>query len=153
MLGAGDLAAAKAGAELEALGGGDAEHGVRQAGLELVEAGLAQAAGDVADDAGHGSANAVLPVPEVGDALLHPPRGVLVGASHGQELVDGLAVNGLNELEELGILAGRGRLGGGREHVDGADGCREGSDLNAVGNLQVLFGNGTSSDTANGLAR
>ena len=39
--GAGHLAAAEAGADLEALGGGNAEHGVGELGLQLVEAGLA----------------------------------------------------------------------------------------------------------------
>lgn len=59
---AGDFAAAEAGADFEALGCGDAEHGVGELGLELVEAGLAQADGDVADDAGDCAADRVVAV-------------------------------------------------------------------------------------------
>lgn len=80
---AGHLAAAEAGADLEALGGGNGEHGVGQQCLHLVEARLAQPRGRVPDHAGDGAADAVGAVAELGDVVLHAARGFLVGAAHG----------------------------------------------------------------------
>ena len=53
------LGALKARADLEGLGGGDAEHGVRELRLELVEDGLSKAAWNPANDAGDGAADGV----------------------------------------------------------------------------------------------
>lgn len=150
--GAGHLAAAEAGADLEALGGGDGEHGVGQQGLHLVEAGLAQPRGRVLDDAGHGAADAVVAVAELGDVVLHAARDGLVGAAHGQKLVDGLAVDVAQQAQVVGVGAGAGVLGGGGEEVDGADAGDEGDDLDAVGQAQVLLGDGAGGDAADGLA-
>ncbi len=47
------------------------EHGVREHGLELVEARLAQATGGVANHTRHGAADAVVAVSELGDQVLH----------------------------------------------------------------------------------
>lgn len=56
----GDLAALEARADLEALGGRDGEHGVRELSLELVEDGLTESSRNVADDADDGAADRVL---------------------------------------------------------------------------------------------
>ncbi|RBQ72295.1 hypothetical protein VDGD_21454 [Verticillium dahliae] len=148
-----DLAAGKARSDLEALGGWDAEHGVGEQGLELVEAGLAEAGGRVLDDAGDGAADRVVTVAEAGNVVVHGLGRLGVWAAHGQELVDGGAVDGLQEREEGGVRRGRGVLRGRREEVDVADARREGRDLGAVGLAQVLFGNGAGGDAGNGLAR
>jgi hypothetical protein len=151
--GAGDLAAAEAGADLEALGGGDAEHGVREHGFHLVEGGLAEAAGHVLDDAGDGAADAVVAVAEVLDAGLHLGAGGGVGAAHGHEGIDGLAVDGLEQLEEGRVGRWRGVLRRRREHVHRAHGRDEGGDLNAVREAEVFLRNRTRGHPADGLAR
>lgn len=69
MLAAGHLGAAEAGADLEALGRRDREHGVCELGLELVEDGLAEAGGNATDDTGHRAANRVLGFLCADDAL------------------------------------------------------------------------------------
>ncbi|CRK12996.1 hypothetical protein BN1708_010697, partial [Verticillium longisporum] len=97
-----DLAAGKARSDLEALGGRDAEHGVGEQGLELVEAGLTEAGGRVLDDAGDGAADRVVAVAEAGNVVVHGLGRLGVWAAHGQELVDGGAVDGLQEREEGG---------------------------------------------------
>lgn len=146
--GAGDLAASEAGADLEALGGGDAEHGVGELGLELVEAGLTQTDGDVADHAGDGTADAVVVVAELLDHLGHARGGIGVGAAGGRELVDGGTGDGLEEVEVFGVGGGSGVLGSRGEQVLVANGGDEGDNLNAVREAQVLFGDGTGSHTA-----
>lgn len=143
------LAATEAGADLEALGGGDGQHGVGQQGLHLVKARLAQPRGRVSDHAGDGAADAVGAVAELGDVILHVARGVLVGAAHGQELVDGSAIDALQQAQVLGVRAGAGVLGGRRVEVDSADAGDEGDDLDAVGEAQVLLGDGPRSNAAN----
>ena len=70
VLRAGHLRAAEAGADLEGLGRGDGEHRVRELGLELVEDGLAEAGGDVADHAGDGAADGVVGFFRAEDALV-----------------------------------------------------------------------------------
>lgn len=148
---AGHLAPAEPGPDLEALGRGDRQHGVREHGLDLVEARLAQAGRRVLDDARHRAADAVRPVAEVGNVRLHLPGDLLVGAPHGEELVHRLAVDGLEELEVVGVRA-RGRvLGRGGEQVLGADARDEGDDLDAVGQLQVLLGDGAGGHSADRL--
>jgi hypothetical protein len=141
--------AAEAGADLESLDGGDAEHGVAEGGLELVEAGLAEARGGVADDAGDGAARRVVGVAQLGDEGLHLLRGVRVRAADGQELVDAGARERLGEGEE-------GRVGGEGVGVALEEGYvthrrHEGDDLDAVGLGQPLLGNGTSSHASNRL--
>lgn len=150
--GAGHLAAAEAGADLEALGGGDGQHGVGQQGLHLVEARLAQPRGRVPDDAGNGATNGVGAVAELGDVVLHAARGVLVRTAHGQELVDGGTVDALQQAEVLRVRAGARVLGGRWVEVDSADAGDEGDDLDAVGQAQVLLGDGAGGDAANCLA-
>jgi hypothetical protein len=71
-----------------------------------------------------------------------------VGATDGEELVDLLAGDLVDELEELGI-GGSGRIVcRGRVENLMADGRGEGDNLNAVSEGEVLFGNGASSDAA-----
>jgi hypothetical protein len=79
------LGAVEAGADLEALDGGDGQHGVGEGGLEFVKGGLAEPGGGVADDAGDGAAGAVVGVAQLSDAGLHAVRGLGVGTPHGQE--------------------------------------------------------------------
>lgn len=150
--GAGHLAAAEAGADLEALGRGDGQHGVREHGLELVKARLAEPRGRILDDARDGAADAVGAVAEGGDELLHAAGRGLVGAAHGQVGVDGLAGDGLQQLEEGGVGRGRRVLGRGREQVLLADAANKGDNFDAVGEAQVLLSNGPRGDAADGLA-
>ena len=130
--GAGDLAAAEARADLEALGGGNAEHGVRQLGLELVEAGLAQADGDVADHAGDGAADAVLVVPEGLNHFCHARCGLLVRAASGDEGVNSFTVDGLDELQELRVGRWRRVLGSRGEEVFVAHGGDKGDNFDTM---------------------
>jgi hypothetical protein len=65
----GNLAALEARADFEALGGRDREHGVRELSLELVEDGLTEAGGDIADDTDDGAADRVLSLLGANDAL------------------------------------------------------------------------------------
>ena len=146
--GAGHFAAAEARADFEALCCRDAEHGVCELGFELIEAGLAESDGHVADHAGYGAADAVLVVAELLDDFGHAGCGVLVGAAGRHEGVDGFAADVLNEVQEFGVGGGGGVLRGGGEEVLVADGGDEGDDLNAVGETQVLLSNGSSGDTA-----
>lgn len=145
-------AGCEAGSDLEALGGGNAEHSVGEHGLELVEGRLAETDGDVADDAGDGAADAVVAVLEFGDQLDHLVGDGLVGAADGEELVDGLAGDVVEELVELGVGDGGWVLGGRGKEVDAADGAGERDDLDAEGVHHVLLGNSAGSDTGDGLA-
>ena len=116
-------------------------------GFQLVETGLAQANGHVADHAGHGSADAVVVVAELLDHLGHAFGAFLVGAADGRELVDGLAVDAFEELQVLWVGGGGGVLGGRGVKVLVADGGDEGHDLDAVRQLEVLLGDGAGGDT------
>lgn len=116
-------------------------------GFQLVEAGLTQANGHVADHAGHGSTDAVVVVAELLDHLGHAGSAFLVGAADGREAVDGLAGDGLEELEVLGVGGGGGVLGSRGVKVLVANGGDEGHDLDAVRQLEVLFGDGAGGDT------
>lgn len=69
MLAAGHLSAAEARADLEALGGGDGQHSVRELRLELVEHWFAQARGHTTDDARHGATDGILRLFGADDAL------------------------------------------------------------------------------------
>lgn len=121
---------------------------MRELGFELVEAGLAESDGHVADHARYGAADAVLVVAELLDDFGHAGCGFLVGAAGRHEGVDGFAADVLNEVQEFGIGGRGGVLRGGREEVLVADGGDEGDDLNAVGETQVLLSNSSSGDTA-----
>lgn len=144
--------AAEAGADLEGLDGGDAEHGVAEGGLELVEAGLAEAGGGVADDAGDGAARRVVGVAQLGDEGLHLLRGVRVRAADGQELVDAGARERVGEGEgEEGRVGGEG-VGVALEEGDVTHRRHEGDDLDAVGLGQPLLRDGTGGHTSNSLA-
>lgn len=146
--GARHLAAAEAGADLEALGCGDAEHGVRQLGFELVEAGLTQADGHVADHAGDCSADAVVVVAEFLDDFGHARGGLGVGTPDWCVLVHCLAVDRLQEFQILWVCGGCGVLGGWGEEVLVTDGGDEGYDLDVVRQFEVFLGDGAGGDTA-----
>lgn len=145
--GAGDLSSTETRANFETLCGWDAEHGVGELGLELVETWLSKTGGAVADDTGDIAADAVLLVPEIGDELRHALGGLGVGAANGEERVDLLAGDLVDQSEEFGVGGGGGVSGSRGEEVLGTDGRCEGDNLNTVGFPQVLFGNGAGSDT------
>jgi len=146
------LAPLEAGAEFEGLGRGDAEHSVCELGGQLVEAGLAEADGAVADHAGDGAADAVVAVAELGDLDGHALRGFGVGAADGEEVVDAAAGDGGDEGEEGGVGGGGWVLGGGVEEVLVADGGDPGYDLDAEGLGEVFLGDGAGGDAADGFA-
>lgn len=148
--GARHLAAAEARADLEALGGGDAQHRVGQLRLQLVEAGLAQADGHVADDTGHGAADAVLCIAELLDHLGHACGGFGLWAADGGEVVYRCAVDGLEELQVLGVGRGGGVFGG-WEEVLVAHGGDEGDDFDIVRQLEVLLCDSAGGDTTWGV--
>ena len=127
---------------LEALCGRDAQHGVGQLGLHLVEAGFAQTRWDVTDDTSNVTTNTVLLLLELGNQIGHALVGLGVGATDGQELVDLLAGNFVDELEELGVGGGGRVVCGGRVEDLMADGRGKGDNLDAVSEAEVLFGNG-----------
>ena len=144
--------AREAGADLEALDGGDAHHGVAEEGLELVEAGLAEARGRVADDAGDGAAGGVVGIFQLLDALLHAGGGVRVRAADGEELVDAGAGEVLGEGEE-GRVGGQGvGVGAALEEGDVADRGHKGDNLDAVGLGEPLLSDGAGGHAGNGLA-
>lgn len=151
MLASRNLSALEARANLEALGSRDGHHGMGQLGRELVKGGLAETGGEVADDAGDGTANGVLGILGLDDALLHTLAGLEVRAAS-DVLVDLLAGDRLEELEIVLVQGGvallvLGVVGDGGD-VDLADGGNESNDLNAMDLLQVLIGDGASGDTA-----
>lgn len=78
---AGHLGAAESGSDLKGLCRRDAQHRVRQLGLQLVEAGLAQAGGHIADHTGHGAADRVVGLLCFDDTLLKfaPARDFSIG--------------------------------------------------------------------------
>ena len=96
-----DLAPAEAGTNGEGFRRWDAHHGVCQQGFHLIETGLPETAGNVADDAGNSAADAVFTLLELGDHALHSLCGIFVRATDRDEGVDGFAVDGVDEGEEL----------------------------------------------------
>lgn len=98
-----DSCTAETRTNLEALCGRDAQHGVGQLCLHLVEAGLTQTRGDVTDNASDITTNAVLLLLVLCDQIGHAVVGLLVGATDGEELVDLLAGDSVDQLEELGV--------------------------------------------------
>lgn len=146
--GAGDLAAAETGANLEALGCGDAEHRVAELSFQLVKAGLAETDGHVADHACYGSTDAVVVVAELFDDFGHARGGGGFRASDGGEGVDGLAVNCFNQVEEFWVRGGGGVFGCWGEEVLVADRGDEGDNFDVMRQAKVFFGDGTGGDTA-----
>ncbi len=118
-------------------------------GGQLVEAGLAEADGAVADHAGDGAADAVVAVAELGDLDGHALRGFGVGAADGEEVVDAGAGDGGDEGEEGGVGGGAGVLWGGVEEVLVADGGNPRDDLDAECLGEIFLGDGAGGDTAN----
>ena len=148
--GAGHLAASETRANLEPLSGGDTEHSVCQLGLELVEARLAQTNGHVADHASHRTTDAVVLVPVLLNHTGHPSSSVFIGAAGWGERVDGLAIDFGQQVQELGVRRGRGVFGSRGNQVLVTHRRHKRHDLNVVGEVQVLFRNGTGSDSACG---
>ena len=143
-----DSCAAETRANLEALCGRNAQHGVGQLGLHLVEAGLAQTRRYVTDNASDVTTDAVLLFLVLCDQVGHAVVGCLFGATDGKEFVDLLTGDLVNELEELGV-GRRGRVVcGGRVELLVADRRGEGNNLDAVGEGEVLFGDGAGSNAA-----
>jgi hypothetical protein len=144
----GDRRAREARADLEPLGRGDREHRVREQRLELVERGLPEPGGQVADDAGDDAADRVVRVAVLLDDLRHGGGGG-GGRAAGREVgVDGGARDGGEEIEEVRVGGWGGVLGGGGEEVLGADGGDEGDDFDVVREGEVFLGDGAGSDTA-----
>jgi hypothetical protein len=143
-----DSCTAETRTNLEALSGRDAQHGVGQLGLHLVETRFAQTRGDVADDTSDVTTNAVLLFLELCDQVGHAFVGLGVGATNGEVLVDLLAGDLIDELEELGVGGRRGVVCSGREEHLVADGRGEGDNLDAVSEGEVLLGDGAGSDAA-----
>mmetsp|Transcript_35845 Transcript_35845/g.107226 ORF Transcript_35845/g.107226 Transcript_35845/m.107226 type:complete len:470 (+) Transcript_35845:651-2060(+) len=79
--------AAKAGADLEALGGRERHHGVRHLGLQPVEDRLAQRGRHAGADAGHRPADGVLLGLDLPDQRRHPARRRRVRAAEREQLV------------------------------------------------------------------
>jgi len=73
---------------------------------------------------------------------------LVVGAADREELVDLLAGDFVDELEELGVGRGCRVVCGGRVELLVSDRRGEGDNLDAVGQSEVLFGDGTGSNTA-----
>lgn len=119
-----------------------------QHSLHLVETGLTQTRGHVADDTSDVSTDTVLLLLVLCDQFGHAVVGLFVGAADGKELVDLLARNFVDELEELRVGRGGRVVCGGRVELLVADGRGEGDNLDTVGELEVLFGDGTGSNTA-----
>ena len=143
-----DSCTAETRTNLEALCGRNTQHGVGQLGLHLVKAGFTQTRGYVTDNASDVSTNAVLLFLVLCDQVGHAVVGCLFGATDGEELVDLFAGDFVDQLQELGV-GRRGRVVcGGRVELLVADGRGESDNLDAVGEGEVLFGNGAGSDTA-----
>lgn len=117
-------------------------------GLELVKAGLAQADGDVADHACHGAADAVVAVTVFLNGFGHAGGGFVVGAAGGCERVHGLTIDRFKEFEEFRVGGCGGVFRSRGDEVFVANRRDERNNLDVVRETQVLFGNGTSSDTA-----
>ncbi|KAI6764649.1 hypothetical protein HG531_012536 [Fusarium graminearum] len=152
-LGAGDACLLRGGVEgggwhegLEGLDGGDGHHGVGEGGLQLVEAGLAETRGRIADDAGDGSASAVVGVSQLSDACLHGSTVGVVGASHGEVVVDLLTGDSLSETEEGRVSAHGVTVA---KELDVSDRGDKGNDLDAIGLLEPLLSDSTGGHASN----
>ena len=135
VLEAGEADAIKAGADVEALGGGEAEHGFGEVGLEAVEDGFAPADGDFAGEAVDDAADAVAGGTGFLDAGDHAGGGFGVGAANGVGL--DLGEGDVFEVD----------LGG--DVLDLGD---AGEDFDAEALAEDFFGDGTSGNAADGFA-
>ena len=144
VLGPRDARPRETGTDFEPLGSRDGEHGVSEHRLELVEARLTESRWNVTHHTGDDTADGVLLAPVVLDLLDHlcgeswvrtadEPDGVYLGASN--------SVQGVLELlvERVSV------------HADGPDLGHKRNDLYTARLLQKLLGDGTRSDTTNGL--
>ena len=137
--GAWDARAREAGPDLEALGRGDGEHGLREAGFQFIKTRLPQPDGRVSNHARDCAAYTIFFVSELRDRGGHPVAGFGVGAPHGEERVDFFAGDGREEGEVGGVRAW-GWVGGcGGEELFCADGGDEGDDFDAEGLGEVEF--------------
>lgn len=103
---AGEQDPGEAGADFEAFGGGQAEHGLGEVGFEAVEDWFAPTGGDAAGDAEDDTADAVALVAALFDALDHVCRDGGIGATDdiGFDLggLEGVGVDGSDEVLDLG---------------------------------------------------
>lgn len=76
---------------------------MRDLGLKFVEAGLAEADGDVADHTGYCATDAIAVVTEVFDDLGHARGSIFIRTAGGDKGVNGLAVDLLDKVEELWV--------------------------------------------------
>lgn len=155
--GSAHLGAAETRANLKSFSSRDRHNGVGQESLKLVEAWLAEARGAPANNTGYGTTSRVVLVAELGNFVLHALRNSSVRAADGEELIDLLAGEGVNKLQELGVAAkGIDVVAIGQrsvlEELDVANGRNKGNDLDAVGLAQPFLGNSTGSNAGNGLA-
>lgn len=140
---AGYLTSTEARANGEGLRRWYAHHSVRKDSLKLVETRLSKATRHAADDASHCAADAVVSVAEVCYDALHALRGCGFWASYGVEGVDCLAVDAVDQGEEVGVGGGGGVLAGwGKEELVADGGC-ECDDFDAVGEAEDFLGDGT----------
>lgn len=134
-----DQGAREAGADFEALGRGDREHGVRERGFEFVEDRLAETNGTVSDHTRDGAADAVVGVAVRFDEFLHARGDGGGGAARGDVCVDGFAGDGREEGEEVRVRGGGRVRGCRREEGLGADGGRKCYDLHGGCEGQVAL--------------
>ena len=121
---------------------------MRQFRLELVEAGLSETGWTVPNHTRHCAAYAVLCISVFGNQILHASRDLLVGTSDGQELVDLVASDGVEELEVLGVGGSGGVLGSRREEELVSDRGGETDNLDSVRFAEVLLCDCASCDSA-----
>lgn len=138
-----DLSSSEAGTNLKALGSGDGHHGVGELSFELVKTRLTETGGKATDDNSDGTANTVSVVAVLGNQVGHLLRSLGVGAASGNERVDILTGDVVEESVVIGGFGGEGKW-----EIDGTDGGDKGNDGDVVSEGKVLLSNGTSSDTA-----
>ncbi|KAH0388992.1 chorismate synthase, partial [Aureobasidium melanogenum] len=143
-----DSCTAETRTNLEALCGRDAQHGVGQLCLHLVEAGLTQTRGHITDNASDITTDAVFLLLVLCDQIGHAVVGLLIRAADGQELVHLLAGDFIDQLEEFGVGRGGWVVCCGRVELLVADRRGESDDLDTVGEPEVLLGNGSGSNAA-----
>ena len=147
-------APAEAAADAECLGGGDAHHGVREHGLELVEARFAQARRHVAHDAGYYPADAVLRVAHLLNYRTHARVGARVWAPARLEAVDLLARDGVEEFDESRLRGGCGMVRQQRREEElAAYAAHECDDLDPVAFAEHFLCYGAGGDTGDGFSR
>lgn len=157
-LGGGDegvvvLAAIQAGgseaaANLEAICRRNRHHGLGECGLKLIEAGFAKADGNVADNAGDGSANAVELVAGLADVIFHLTGDVGVWAAHWEEFVDTVARHRADEVGKFRAIADELTVNVGKE-MNPADTRNKCDDLHSVSLVKPFLRDSSSRDTRN----